>query len=118
MVAEAQFGRLCYKNLALGRALVAYIHVAHGKKVQLLPISAKEADTICAELFKQVKGAAGMPPVPNLNGHILSGAGSKLCESPPLPREWPASETPCSVTAKPVSIDTGEVSWPIALVQI
>ena len=33
---------------------MAYIHIMHGTAIQLAPMTEKDADTVCAELIKQV----------------------------------------------------------------
>ena len=71
------------------RAVIAYTHMMHGTGVQLAPLAARDADTLCAELCKQAgKGSAA--PKPNLEGRTLSATQQpRLHESPVMPAAEP-----------------------------
>ena len=57
--------------------------MAHGRELRLAPLSATEADSICAELVKQAKSSGqGSAPIPSLEGR-LEAAPQSLVESPP-----------------------------------
>ena len=93
------------------RAVVAYTHMMHGTRVQLAPLAAKDADTLCAELCKQAgKGSAA--PKPNLEGRTLSATQNpRLHESPLMPAAEPAAAGPDRLAAAVVSaIESGPQS--------
>ncbi len=51
-------------HMPMYRGVKAYIYTMHGKGIQLAPLTDKEADSICAELIKQVP--------PHILQHTLS----------------------------------------------
>lgn len=81
------------------RAVVAYIHMMHGKDTQLAPMGAKDAEAICTELLKQA-GRSGAAPLPSLAGRLASDAPQMMRENPPSPKDWHTAAEACQAPAE------------------